>query len=128
MARATQLSVCLPNKPGQLAKLTSALAKAKVNVEALSVVDCSEAGVVRLVAKPVAAAKKAAAKLGATVAQEPVLVVKLPHEPGALADAAKRLAAGGVNVKYVYGSADKAGEASTIVFGVDDLDAADEAI
>ena len=128
MARATQLSVCLPNKPGQLAKLTGALARAKVNIQALSVVDCAEAGVIRLVASPVAKAKKAIAKLGVTTSQEAVLVVKLPNEPGALADAAKKLAAANVNVDYVYGSADKAGEASTIVFRVDDLAKAEKAL
>lgn len=128
MARATQLSVCMANKPGQLAKLTGVLVKAKVNIEALSVVDCSEAGLVRLVAKPVAAAKKAVGKLGATVSTETVLVVKMTDRPGAVADAAKRLGDAGVNINYVYGSGSKAGDAATLVFGVDDLDAADEAL
>jgi len=55
------------------------------------------------------------------VVQQPVLVAKLPNEPGALGAAARKLAAAKVNIEFVYGSAAGAGAMSTIVIGVSDI-------
>jgi len=124
MPRGNQLSVTMENKPGQLAKIGSALARAKVNIEAISVVDSAEVGVVRLFTSSNAKARAALKKAGMSVVQQPVLVAKLPNEPGALAGVAKKLAAGKVNIDFVYGSAAGTGEMSTIIMGVSDLDRA----
>ncbi len=121
MARGTQLSVAMENRPGQLAKLGAALARAKVNIEAVSVVDSSDVGVVRLVTSANAKARAALKKAGMTVAQQPVLIVKLPNEPGALASAARKLAAAKVNIEFVYGSAAGASQMSTLVLGVSEI-------
>ncbi len=121
MRRGTQLSVTLENKPGQAAKLAAALARAKVNIEAISVVDAADVGVVRLVTSSNAKAKAALRRAGMNVVQQPVVIARLPNEPGALAAAAKKLAAAGVNISYLYGSAARAGEPSTVVMGVSDV-------
>ena len=121
MARGTQLSVALENKPGELAKVGAALARAKVNIEAVSVVDSAQVGVVRLVTSSNAKARAALKKAGMTVVQSPVIVAKMPNEPGALAAACRKLANAKVNIEYVYGSAARKGEASTIVLGVSDV-------
>jgi len=121
MARGTQLSVMMENRPGQLAKLGATLARAKVNIEAISVIDSSEVGVVRLVTSANAKARAALKKAGMTVVQQPVLVAKLANEPGALGAAARKLAAAKVNIEFVYGSAAGAGKLSTIVIGVSDI-------
>jgi len=49
METSKQISVFLENKPGRLAKVLSALAKDKVNLVALSVMDSHEHSVLRLV-------------------------------------------------------------------------------
>jgi hypothetical protein len=121
MAKGTQLSVTMENKPGQLARLGSALARAKVNIEAISVLDSSEVGVVRLVTSANARARAALKKAGMNVIQQPVLIVKLANEPGSLGAAARKLAAAKVNIEFVYGSAAQAGKPSTIVIGVSDI-------
>jgi hypothetical protein len=121
MPRATQLSVAMENRPGQLAKIGAALARAKVNVEAISVVDSAEVGVVRLVTSSSAKAAAALKRAGMAVVQQPVLVVKLPNEPGALGKAAAKLAAAKINISYAYGSAARPGAMSTLVFGVSDI-------
>ena len=54
----TQFSVFLVNKPGVLAQVTGALAKAKVNVVAMTLVDSQEHGVLRLVAEDAQAARE----------------------------------------------------------------------
>ena len=121
MPRATQLSVTMENKPGQLAKIGAVLSRAKVNIEAISVVDSTEVGVVRLVTSSSAKAAAALKKAGMSAIQQPVLVVKLPNELGALASAAAKLAAARVNIEFVYGSAAGRGQMSTIVMGVSDI-------
>ena len=121
MARGTQLSVMLENKPGQLARIGTVLARAKVNIEAISVLDSAEVGVVRLVTSSNAKARAALQRAGMTVAQHPVLVLKLANETGALAGAAKKLAEAGINIEFVYGSAAAAGALSTIVMGVSNV-------
>lgn len=121
MPRGLQLSVTMANKPGQLAKVGAALARAKVNIEAISVVDSAEVGVVRMLTSSAAKAKAALKKMGLEAVQQPVLVLKLANEPGALSQVAKKLAAAKINIEYVYGSAAGKGELSTIVLGVSDV-------
>ncbi|UCC69382.1 MAG: ACT domain-containing protein [Armatimonadota bacterium] len=121
MARGTQLSVALENKPGQLARVAAAVARAKANILAISVADSADMGVVRLVTSSNAKARAALKRAGMTAAQTPVILAKLPNKPGALAAAAKKLAAAKVNIEYAYGSAARIGEPSTIVFGVSDV-------
>lgn len=128
MARGTQLCVAMENKPGQLAKLGSALARAKVNIEAISVVDTATCGLVRLVTSSSAKARTALKKAGMTVFQNPVIVLKLKDEPGALEKTARKLASAKVNIDYAYGSAAGSGKQSVIVLGVDDLNKAMKAL
>ena len=124
MTRGTQLSLALENKPGQVAKVAATLARAKVNIEAISVVDSAEVGVVRLVTSSNAKARAALKKAGLNAIQTPVIIAKLPNEPGALAQAARKLAAAKVNVEYIYGSAARKGQPSTIIIGVSDIERA----
>jgi len=128
MPRATQLTVCLENKPGQLAKLSAALKRAKVNILAVTVVDNTDAGVIRLVADSSAKAKQALQRAGMNPMQQAVLAVSMPNEPGALQGVAAKLAAAGVNINYVYGSVAKKASEGMIVLGVDDLKKALKAV
>jgi len=119
MARATQVTVVLDNKVGALSKLCSALKRAKVNVQAISVVDTADTCAVRLLAQPSPRAVKALRKSGASVSTQPVVTAKLVNKPGALAAAAGKLAKAKVNIHYCYGSAQAAGKPALVVFAVD---------
>jgi len=103
--RARQLTVCLPNKPGALAMLAGTLADAKVNVIAVSVVDATEACLVRLVPEAPKPALKALKAAGLSVVTTPVRIIELPNKVGALAEMADRLAKRKVNINFAYGSA-----------------------
>ncbi|MBM3476916.1 MAG: ACT domain-containing protein [Armatimonadetes bacterium] len=121
MPRGTQLTVVLENKPGQLAKMAAALKKAKVNIQAISVVDSVDTGVIRMVVDSPAKAKQALAQAKITVTQQLVLVVDLCNEPGALQGLAAKLSAADVNINYIYGSVTKTGAEGRLVLGVDKL-------
>ena len=128
MPRATQLTVCLENKPGQVAKVGEVLRRAKVNVLAVTVVDNTDTGVVRLVTDNSAKAARALTRAGLKPTRQSVLVLDLPNKPGALGAASARMAKAGVNINYVYGSVVKGAASGTLVFGVDKLQKAMRAV
>lgn len=121
MAVTKQFSVSLANKPGQLAKLCRTLAKGKVNIKAISVVESADCGLVRFIPGCGGAAKKAlkGAKIDAVVSE--VVAVRLPNKPGVLAKTAAKMAKAGVNISYVYGSTNPDSKKALCVFGVDNV-------
>ena len=120
MARATQFSICLENKPGVLAKLCGTLRRAKVNIEAISVADSADCCLVRLVASPAAKAKAALARAKYGFCTQRVLAVRAENTPGALEKIAAKLARARVNISYVYASTGD-GKRTTLVLGVGNL-------
>ncbi len=121
MRVATQFSVFLVNKPGVLAQVTTALAKAKVNVVALTLVDSSEHGVLRVVCEDPDRARKALAKTHDRFTETEVLAAELTNEPGAFAQAAGKLAEAHINISYAYATGGAPGGRSTAIFKVADL-------
>lgn len=105
MQRAKQLTVSLPNRPGTLATVCRSLADARVNILAISVVDATEACLVRLVVDDARAGARALEAQGLAVVQTAVRLVELPNKTGALAEMAERLGQRKVNLNFAYGSA-----------------------
>jgi hypothetical protein len=97
-----QYSVFLVNKPGILAKVTDALAKSKVNIKALTLVDSQEHGVLRLVMENGEKAEAILHSLNIPITDTDVLCVTMDNHPGALADVCDRLAQQHVNINYAY--------------------------
>jgi len=104
MERAKQLTVSLPNKPGTLAKVCRALADGDVNIMAISVVDATEACLVRLIVDDARSGVKVLEDLKLEVVETPVRLIELPNKVGALAEMMERLAQRKVNVDFLYGS------------------------
>src|SRR6059058_636434 len=98
----TQFSVFLVNKPGVLAQVTGALAKAKLNVIAMTLVDSQEHGVLRLVSDDPPAARQVLGKLNLPMTETEVLCLDLSNRPGALADVATLLGEHHININYAY--------------------------
>jgi len=117
----TQFSIFLVNKPGVLAQVTSALAKARVNVHALTLVDSSEHGVLRIVCADLEAARKALGKSHDQFTETEVLVLEITNEPGAFAAAAQKLADAHININYAYCTGGAPGGKTTAIFKVADL-------
>ena len=102
METSKQVSVYLENKPGRLARVLSALAREKVNITALTVMDSHEHSVLRLVANDVAKTQQVLSSLGTPYATTDVLLVELKNQPGALARVCELLGAEHVNIDYCY--------------------------
>ncbi|MBL8798638.1 MAG: ACT domain-containing protein [Planctomycetia bacterium] len=110
-----QVSVFLENKPGRLAKVLSALAKEKVNVTALTVMDSHEHSALRLVTGDPAKTVQVLNAHGFRHAESDVLLVELKNQPGALAHVCELLANDHINIDYCYASS---GGRNGKVFGV----------
>ena len=117
----TQFSVFLVNKPGVLAVVTGALAKAKVNVSALTLMDSVEHGVLRLVTDNAPGARKVLGKSHDEWAESDVMVMELDNSPGAFARVAAILANAHINISYAYCTGGAAGGKTTAVFKVADM-------
>jgi hypothetical protein len=116
----TQFSVFLVNKPGVLAQVTTALAKEKINLIAVTLVDSQEHGVLRLVPESATNARAVLQRLNLPMTETDVLCIDLPNHPGALADVAQQLGTAHININYAYVTSGAPGGRTTGVFKVAD--------
>jgi hypothetical protein len=128
MERAKQFSVYLQNRPGALATVSQVLADAQVNIVALSAVETTHEGILRLVVDKPDVAAKALDEKDLMFAMVDVLLVRLPNRVGALAELARKLADRNVNISYVYGSTQEAVTESTVVLHVNRMAAAESVL
>ena len=117
----TQFSVFLVNKPGVLSQVTGALAKARINVIALTLMDSMEHGVLRLVCGDPGAARKVLGTAHDRWTETEVIVLELENKPGSFAKVAEHLAAEHINISYAYCTAGARGGRTTAVFKVADI-------
>jgi len=128
MPKAKQITAWLESKPGELGRIAAALAKAKVNITAVSAWSISGESPVHLLVSSPAKAKKTLTALGIRCTEEEVLCVTLSNELGTLAEAGTRLGAANINVEYGYGSVAEGGQKADIVLAVSDLAGAVKAL
>ncbi len=121
MQKVVQYSVFLANKAGVLSQIFRALAKAKVNISALSLMDAAEHGVLRMITDESDNARQVLQKLNVPVTETDVLSVPLSNKPGAVADICDRLAGAKVNVSYLYCTTGAANGRAVAVFKVPDI-------
>ena len=115
METTKQISVFLENKPGRLANVLVALARDKVNVVALTIMDSHEHSTLRLVTSDLPKTIEVLKGLNASYAETEVLMVDLRNQPGALAHVCGQLAGEHVNIDYAYCSS---GGRNGKVFGI----------
>ena len=114
---ATDLTVRLEDRPGELARLGEALGGAGVNVDGFAATTAGGQGEIHLLVEDAAAARSALEGAGIQVTGErEALVVDAPNSPGELGKAARRLGDAGVNIEVAFPTAD-----GRLVFGVDDI-------
>lgn len=97
-----QLSVFLANKPGTLASVCDGLAKAGINIYALTISDTVDHAVVRMVVSDTQKALHLFGQHGVLAVDNEVLMIDNDNKPGGLAKIARRLASAKVNIEYAY--------------------------
>ncbi len=121
MQERIQFSIFLVNKPGVLASVTTALAKEKVNLIALTLMDSMEHGVLRVVCDDAETAREVLGKTHDRWTETEVMVMELQNEPGAFAAVTQKLADEHVNISYAYCTGGAHGGRTTAVFKVADM-------
>ncbi len=97
-----EVTAYLENKPGRLAKICSALAHEKINIQALCVMDTPDRSVLRLVTDEHEATRRVLTSLGTESEVDEILSVEMENRPGALARVLEALAEEHINVDYAY--------------------------
>jgi hypothetical protein len=99
---ATQLAVFLANRPGALARVCEALAKAEINIHALATSDTVDHSVVRMVVSDPTKALMLLGEAGVLALESDVLMIETDNKPGVLGAIAERLANAKINIEYAY--------------------------
>ena len=118
-----QFAVFLDNRPGTLSRTCQALAAARINIEALSILDTVDHAIVRMIVDKPKEAEQVLSKQNAMVQRHDVVVMDVPNEIGALAQIAERLAQAGINMEYAYCTSSSQHNAGAIVLRTNDLEA-----
>ena len=124
----TQFSIFLINKPGVLAGVTRALARAEVNIVALALMDSGEHGTLRIVCDDTEKTRKVLGKAHDRWTESDVLVLELANRPGAFATVSEQLATEHINITYAYSTGGAPKGKTTAVFKLADLKKAQQVL
>jgi hypothetical protein len=124
----TQLAVFLANRPGALARVCEALAKAEINIHALATSDTVDHSVVRMVVSNPTKALMLLGEAGVLALESDVLMIEAENEPGILGKIAEQLAEADVNIEYAYLAASPKAAKGLIILRLSDLDKAQRAL
>ena len=125
---ATQLAVFLENRPGALARVCEALAKAGINIHALTVSDTVDHAVVRMIVSDPTKALMLLGERGALAFENDVLLIDATNEMGVLGRIAEALSRAEVNIEYAYFATSGSSPKGIIVLRTSDLDKARRAL
>jgi len=123
-----QISVFIENRSGRLAKITTALGNAGVNIRAMSLADTSDFGILRLIVNQTEKAINTLKDQGFTVMVSSVMAVAIPDTPGALGNLLSLLEHAGLNVEYMYAFITRNQNQAVIILRFDDIDKAIETL
>ena len=115
-----QLSVFVENKEGKLREITDILAKAGIDIRALSIADSSEFGILRLIVRDPHKAKALLEKNGFVATINDVVGVEINDRPGGLAEIVRLFAERDINMEYMYAFLTRTENKAYLVVRVDD--------
>ncbi len=98
----SQISVFLENKTGALNNLTSVLSDNGINIQAMSVAETSEFGIVRMIVDDAFDASTYLKDAGYIARISPVVCATIADEPGSLHRIIEVLNGVGIDVEYMY--------------------------
>jgi hypothetical protein len=121
MPKVKQLTAWAENRPAELGRIAEALAKAKINISAVTCWSAADGAPMRLLVGNPAKAKKVIQKLGVRVTEEEVLCVSFSDKLGVLGKVGTRLGAENINIEYAYASVPAKGKKAVLILSVSDV-------
>jgi hypothetical protein len=119
-----QISIFMENRSGRLAEVTGILAKADINIRAMSLADTADFGILRLIVNQTEKATQVLRQNGFTVSSTEVIALEVPDRPGGLWGILKTLETAGINVEYMYAFVQRSGDNAVVMFRFDETDKA----
>ncbi len=116
-----QISIFMENTTGRLADVTDLLAKANINLRALSIADTADFGILRMVADDPDRAVVILKEAGLMARETDVIGVEVPDHPGELARIMALFRDEGVGIEYLYASLEHKADKAVIVIKVEDI-------
>lgn len=117
---AKQLSVFLENKPGQLASFVHMLADHNIDLQAMSLAEAQEYGLLRIVVDKPEETLALLKEQNWPCATTEVLSVLVPDKPGSLTKILTVLADNNINVAYSYAFLTRVQGHACVILRVDD--------
>jgi hypothetical protein len=117
-----QISVFLENTTGRLCEVTQTLAKAGINLRAISIADTADFGILRIIVDKTDAAINALTSAGFTTRQTDVAAVEIEDKPGSLASLMEIFQKSGINIEYLYASLEGSVGKAVVIFKLEDHD------
>ena len=102
-----QISIFVENKPGRVKEILQAIARANVNMKALSLADTTEYGVMRIIVDDCDAVKSALDTEGVIMRVGDIIAIAVEDKVGALTEPFSVLCDNNIPTEYVYAFAEK---------------------
>ena len=116
-----QISVFVENKFGRLAKITEVLSDNNIDIEALSLADTTDFGVLRLIVDKPEAAISALKENGVVAKITEAVSVELEHTPGGLTKVLNKLSENEIAVEYMYAFVGRKADGAQLVIKTDNI-------
>ena len=123
-----QISIFVENKAGRLAEITETIAKAGIDIRALSIADTTDFGILRLIVDKPEEAALTLKEAGLTVSITNVIAVGIDDAPGAFSVPMRILADAGIDVEYMYAFISRDTQKAYVILRVADNDVAAKAL
>ncbi len=115
-----QLSVFIENKTGRINDVARILGEKGVNMNAFSLADATDFGILRMIVSDVNAAKEALREAGFAVMLTDVICLSCANRPGALSSILDILARKEIFIEYMYAFSE--GELANVVIRPTDVE------
>jgi len=116
-----QISVFLENRVGRLQEVTEVLARAGINIRALSLADTSDFGILRLIVNRPEEVAAILRQEGFTVKENEVIAAQVEDKPGGLARLLRLFASAGISVEYMYAFVERQQENAVMIFRLESI-------
>jgi len=110
-----QVSVFLENKSGRLAEVTRILGNNNIDINALSIADTTEFGILRLIVNKPDKAVEALRKNNFSVDITEVIAICVDNKPGGLSVVLNHLEDNDIGIEYMYSYLGNTGDGKAII-------------
>ncbi len=119
--KAYQLTIPAENKPGVLARVTSTLARKKINIRSATISSFGDSGFINLVVDDPKQGHKVLKKEGIAVELKEIIAVLIEDRPGGLDKLLQILFAENINIENGYGFVIESRKNAVFILDVKDL-------